>query len=157
MFKPSVFGKFGLIILLNIKTEIKMKKFSVVVFFAVLLGFGLSSFVSHTFGDWPVPDKNKKMANPVKSDAASIAEGKTLFGKHCASCHGKTGHGDGSKAAQLKTDPGDMSSAAFQGQTDGSIFYKTSEGRDDMPSFKKKIPDANDIWNIVNYVRTFKK
>ncbi|MBX7175648.1 MAG: c-type cytochrome [Saprospiraceae bacterium] len=83
-----------------------MKKISVVVFFAVLLGFGLSSFVSHTFGDWPVPDKNKKMANPVKSDAASIAEGKTLFGKHCASCHGKTGHGDGSKAAQLKTDPG---------------------------------------------------
>ncbi|MFN8279510.1 MAG: c-type cytochrome [Saprospiraceae bacterium] len=154
---PFRFGKFGLKILLNIKTEIKMKKISVVVFLAVLLGFGLSSFVSRSLGDWPVPDKNKKMANPVKSDAASIAEGKTLFGKHCASCHGKSGHGDGSKAAQLKTDPGDMSSAAFQGQTDGSIFYKTSEGRDDMPSFKKKIPDANDIWNIVNYIRTFKK
>lgn len=79
MFMPFRFGKFGLKILLNIKTEIKMKKISVVVFLAVLLGFGLSSFVSRSLGDWPVPDKNKKMANPVKSDAASIAEGKTLL------------------------------------------------------------------------------
>jgi len=26
-----------------------------------------------------------------------------------------------------------------------------------MPSFKKKIPDQEDIWNLVNYMRTFKK
>ena len=68
----------------------------------------------------------------------------------------KSGHGDGSKAAQLKTDQGYMSSAAFQGQTDGSIFYKTSEGRTICQVLKKKIPDANDIWNIVNYIHTFK-
>lgn len=106
---------------------------------------------------WPVPDKNKTMANPVKADVASIAEGKALWVKHCQSCHGKTGMGDGSKAAQLKTEPGDFSKAATQNQTDGSLFYKTSEGRDDMPSFKKKIPDTDDIWNIVNFTRTLKK
>jgi hypothetical protein len=50
-----------------------------------------------------------------------------------------------------------MTLAAFQSQSDGALFYKTSEGRDDMPSFKKKIPDAEDIWNLVNFVRTFKK
>lgn len=97
------------------------------------------------------------MKNPVKSDAASLAEGKTLWNKHCASCHGKMGLGDGSKAAQLKTDPGNFSKAAFQGQSDGALFYKTLEGRDDMPSFKKKIPDQSEIWSIVNYIRTFKK
>ncbi len=106
---------------------------------------------------WPVPEKSAKMANPVKADKASIAAGKSLWNLHCASCHGKTGLGDGSKAAQLKTQPEDMTKAALQGQSDGSMYYKISEGRDDMPSFKKKIPDAEDIWNVVNYIRTLKK
>lgn len=106
---------------------------------------------------WPVPDKFVKMTNPVKSDATSIATGKEIWSKQCQSCHGKSGKGDGSKAAELKTLPPDFSKADFQGQTDGSMFYKTSEGRKDMPSFKKKISDQEDIWAVVNYMRTFKK
>jgi mono/diheme cytochrome c family protein len=106
---------------------------------------------------WPVPDKFQKMANPVKSDAESIASGKELWAKHCQSCHGKSGKGDGSKAAQLKTTPDDLSKAEIQKQPDGAFFYKTTEGRDDMPSFKKKITDEDDIWSVVNYIRTFKK
>ena len=106
---------------------------------------------------WPVPDKYKNMKNPVASDAESIATGKTLWSTHCKSCHGAKGLGDGPKAAQLKTEPGDFSKAETQSQTDGSIFYKISEGRDDMPSFKKKIDDQDDIWSLVNYMRTLKK
>ncbi len=106
---------------------------------------------------WPVPDKAAKTANPVKSDAASISAGKALWSQHCASCHGKTGLGDGNKAAQLKTQPQDLTKAENLSQSDGSLFYKISEGRDDMPSFKKKIPDAEDIWNVVNFMRTLKK
>ena len=106
---------------------------------------------------WPVPEKNAKMANPVKSNAESISAGKALWNLHCASCHGKKGLGDGSKAAQLKTTPQDMTVASFQSQSDGSLYYKISEGRVDMPSFKKKLPDPEDIWNLVVYVRTFKK
>jgi mono/diheme cytochrome c family protein len=106
---------------------------------------------------WNVPDKDAKVSNPVKSSAESISDGKALFAKHCQSCHGKTGLGDGTKASELKTEPGDFSKADFQKQSDGSLFYKISEGRDDMPSFKKKISDANDIWNVVNFVRTLKK
>jgi mono/diheme cytochrome c family protein len=106
---------------------------------------------------WPVPDKNAKAVNPVKSSKESIAAGKALWSLHCASCHGKTGLGDGSKAAQLKTQPEDMTKAALQSQSDGSLAYKISEGRDDMPSFKKKIPDPEDIWTLVNFIRTLKK
>ncbi len=106
---------------------------------------------------WPVPEKNAKTANPVKSDKESVSAGKALWSLHCASCHGKTGLGDGSKAAQLKTQPQDFDKRKLQSQSDGSIFYKISEGREDMPSFKKKIPDAEDIWNVVNYMRTLKK
>lgn len=106
---------------------------------------------------WPVPDKAAKAANPLKADAATIAAGKSLWSVHCASCHGKTGLGDGSKAAQLKTQPDDFSKAAFQNQSDGSLFYKVVEGRDDMPSYKKKIPDTEDVWSLVVYMRTMKK
>lgn len=106
---------------------------------------------------WPVPDKFKAMKNPIASNATTIADGKALWNTHCKSCHGAKGLGDGSKAAQLKTEPGDFSKVVTQGQTDGAIFYKTSEGRGDMPSFKKKVPDADERWSIVNYLRTFKK
>ena len=106
---------------------------------------------------WPVPDNYKTMKNPVASNAESIAEGKTLYGTHCKSCHGTKGLGDGTKAAQLKTEPGNFSTADFQAQSDGALFYKTSEGRDDMPSFKKKIPDSDDRWSVVNFIRTLKK
>ena len=106
---------------------------------------------------WPVPDKYLKMPNPVKSNGESINAGKELWVEHCQSCHGKKGMGDGTKAASLKTEPGNFSTADTQNQPDGSLFYKTSEGRKDMPSFKKKIPDQDDIWNLVNLIRTMKK
>jgi len=133
-----------------------MKKY-ISLLFASLFLFALMSFISKSQNDpWPVPDKYKNMANPVKSDAASIADGKALYTQHCKSCHGTKGKGDGPKAAQLDTESGDFTKPDFQKQPDGALFYKTSEGRKDMPSFKKKIPDQNDIWAVVNYMRTFK-
>lgn len=117
----------------------------------------LTGFTMVQNDPWPVPDKFNKMPNPVKSTTESLTTGKEVWAKHCQSCHGKTGKGDGSKAAQLKTSPNDFTKADFQKQTDGAIYYKTIEGRDDMPSFKKKIPDQEEVWAVVNYIRTFKK
>ncbi|MDH4091648.1 MAG: cytochrome c [Cyclobacteriaceae bacterium] len=106
---------------------------------------------------WVVPDKYEKMANPVKADAESLKTGKALWTKHCQSCHGKTGLGDGTKAAQLDTEVDDLTSAEVQKQSDGAMFYRTQEGRDDMPSFKKKIPEEDDIWALVNFMRSLAK
>jgi mono/diheme cytochrome c family protein len=119
---------------------------------AVLVAFSVASPPK----PWPVSDAIKNKKNPVATSAASISNGKALYNLHCASCHGKKGMGDGSKAAQLDTDCGDFTTAEFQKQSDGTIFYKSLEGRDDMPSFKKKIPVAEDMWDVVNYIRTFK-
>jgi mono/diheme cytochrome c family protein len=106
---------------------------------------------------WPVPEAAKNKKNTVAANAQSIADGKTLWSTHCKSCHGTKGLGDGPKAAQLKTEPGDFSKSDVQAQTDGSFFYKISQGRDDMPGFKSKIPDQDDIWSLVNYMRTLNK
>jgi hypothetical protein len=43
--------------------------------------------------------------------------------------------------------------AAFGNQTDGSLYYKTIFGRDDMPSFEKKIVEEEDRWMVVNYIK----
>ena len=104
---------------------------------------------------WPVPDAAKSKANPLKGDAASVVIGKSLYNQHCKSCHGAKGKGDGTKAATLDTDCGDFTKDLAD-QTDGALFYKTAEGRKDMPSFKKKLPDADDTWALVNYMRTLK-
>ncbi|MEQ9414245.1 MAG: c-type cytochrome [Cyclobacteriaceae bacterium] len=104
---------------------------------------------------WPVPESAKTMKNPVKNDSEAISIGKALYAKHCRSCHGKSGEGDGTKAAELETFPGDFTLPEFKAQTDGALFYKTSEGRDDMPSFNKKIPNSEDLWSLVHYLKTF--
>jgi mono/diheme cytochrome c family protein len=105
---------------------------------------------------WEVPAKYKNMENPVKGDAESIKVGRMLYNKNCASCHGKTGLGDGPKSRGLETFAGDMSGAAYQSQTDGEHFYKTKFGRGEMPKYEGKIEDE-DIWHMINYMRTFKK
>jgi len=124
----------------------------------LIIAFGLFAFVpKNLFPDpWPVPDAYKNKVNPLKGDVPSIATGKTLYNQHCKSCHGTKGKGDGPKAAQLDTDCGDFSKPAFQSQTDGALYFKTEKGRKDMPSYKNKIPDANDMWAVVNYLRTLK-
>lgn len=105
---------------------------------------------------WVVPDNFKTMKNAVAKSDASTKAGMALFTKNCASCHGKTGLGDGVKARTLKDFPGDFSKADFQNLTDGEIFYKTKNGRGEMPKYEGKLADE-DIWNIVNFTRSLKK
>jgi len=105
---------------------------------------------------WVVPANFTSMKNPVAKSDASTKAGLDLYTKNCASCHGKAGLGDGVKARALKTFPGDFSKADFQGQSDGDHFYKSKMGRGEMPKYEGKLAD-NDIWNLVNYMRTFKK
>lgn len=137
----------------------KLKDMKKLVFISLLmLGFASMGFMLYTpsGSPWVVPDKYMKMPNPVKSSPKSLKEGKELYSLKCQPCHGKKGLGDGPKAANLKTAPIDMTQSSFQSQPDGSLFYKISEGRGDMPKFKKEITDPDDIWNIINYVRTLK-
>lgn len=105
---------------------------------------------------WVVPANFKTMKNPVAVGDASTKAGLVLYTKNCASCHGKAGLGDGVKARSLKDFPGDFSKADFQKQSDGDLFYKTKSGRGEMPKYEGKLTD-DDIWNVVNYMRTFKK
>ena len=109
----------------------------------------------HAEGKHTHPDA-AKMKNPVASSAASIAAGKKLYDAQCASCHGPTGKGDGKAGALLKPLPSDMSDTEWKhGSTDGEIFTVIRDGarQTGMRAYGSRIP-ANDIWNLVNYVRS---
>ncbi len=136
------------------KTTQKIATIMVAAVIAVVFLFGNAVHAQAKAKPWPVPDKDKAMKASAKAD---LATGKELWAKHCKSCHGSKGLGDGPKAASLKTHPGDFSSAAFQASTDGELFYRTDKGRDEMPAYEKKIPDANDRWALVAYMRSMKK
>jgi cbb3-type cytochrome c oxidase subunit III len=97
-----------------------------------------------------------KVTNPVKADPASIAAGKQVFEKNCASCHGKTGKGDGMMGEELTPKPADLTRGEWKhGSTDGEIFAVIKDGvkGTGMKSFNSKLT-AHQIWDVVNYVRT---
>lgn len=105
---------------------------------------------------WAAPEAALKVKNPVKADDASIKEGKDLYSQHCKSCHGPKGKGDGPKAEKLDISCGDFSSDEFAKVSDAEAFWKTTEGRKPMPSFKEKL-GTNERWSVINYVRSLGK
>jgi len=132
-----------------------MKAIKTILFIGII-SFAFYSFSSITQEKWVVPAKYENMKNPT-DPSVDLDIGKSLYKKHCQSCHGKEGYGDGPKADEQSGDLGDFSSEDFQAQSDGALFYKSYIGRNDMPNYEKKIPDEEDVWLIVNYLRTLKE
>ena len=75
-----------------------------------IVSFALYSFTSFVQEEWKVPDKYEKMKNPT-DPSVDLDIGKSLYNKHCKSCHGKEGYGDGTKADEVEGDIGDFSTA----------------------------------------------
>jgi mono/diheme cytochrome c family protein len=112
---------------------------------------------------WELPEDADKTKNPIASSAESIEKGKALFMDttkgNCIFCHGETGAGNEANLAKLRRKPADLTNKErMTAMTDGEVFWKITKGiRGIMPAGERKIPEAEDRWNVVNYVRTLAK
>jgi cytochrome c6 len=113
---------------------------------AFLVAVMIGSFCLNTGADGKT---GKKYVEVSERTAAQ------LYSKYCASCHAKDGSSKTFKAkfnhARNLTDPDWQTSVS-----DERIFNSINNGRGKMPSFTKKMTEA-EIDSLVTYVRGLKK
>ena len=90
------------------------------------------------------------------STPVSITAGAAAFKKYCAFCHNADAKGNGPLAPK-DSNPPDLTDAEWvHGSSDGEVFTVIVNGagpNSKMVGFKGKMP-AQDVWHIVNYLRS---
>ena len=96
--------------------------------------------------------------NPVAATPQSIAAGQETYRKSCAPCHGIKAEG-GSGNDLIPASPDLTDEMWDHGSTDGAIFDNIKNGVApdfNMTPWKDMLKDE-EIWNVVNYVRSIAK
>lgn len=98
-----------------------------------------------------------KPVNPVKASPESIAQGKKAYALDCAMCHGKEGAGDGDLAESMHLKLKDYrDAAALKDMTDGEVYTTILNGKGQMMGEEGRLKPEQ-VWNVVNYVRSLAK
>jgi mono/diheme cytochrome c family protein len=109
-------------------------------------------------GAWQGSPGAAQTKNPVASTPESVAAGKQIYARRCASCHAASGEG-GPGNDLIPAAPSLVDDQWDHGSTDGEIFDSIKNGVApdfNMVPFKDTLKDE-EIWNVVNYVRSIAK
>ena len=92
--------------------------------------------------------------NPLESTADSRRIGRQRYVFMCRECHGNSGRGDGDMSHAGGV-PSDFTDDVWQhGESDGELFTVIKDGvTADMQSYANRLSD-DDIWHVVNYLRS---
>lgn len=131
----------------------------------VIVFAGLSAHAQHV-DEWVAPPEARAVASPLNPTGPEhLKKGRSLFVRHCVTCHGEQGRGDGPSARlharRSGYQPRDLSRPEVQaGLTDGEIFWKVGagwrpKGRIVMPGIGTEVSEE-DRWRLVLYVRSLK-
>lgn len=82
---------------------------------------GLAALGSLLGSIGPVP------ATPVAS--GELEQGRAIYERHCAGCHGAEGKGDGQQATSLSPRPGNLVSAQTSAKSDQELLKIIAKGR----------------------------
>lgn len=85
--------------------------------------------------------------------AAPSERGRSLYARHCASCHGPTGRGDGEAGRDLDPQPSNLHDPEIAAAPDTKLFRQITRGRRPMPSFGRLLND-DDRWALVAFVKS---
>ena len=124
---------------------------------AVPIGILLASSIGIVVLAQGNPDA-ARTKNPVAVTAESVAAGKQVYQRYCASCHGL--NAEGGSGSDISPPAPDLTDSEWKrGSTDGEIFDVIKNGVPpdlNMEPWGDRINDTN-IWNVVNYVRSLAK
>jgi len=99
-----------------------------------------------------------QLKNPVAATPDSVGEGKRIYQRFCASCHGA--NAEGGAGNDLIPAAPDLTDKEWKhGSTDGEIFDVIKNGVPpdlNMIPFGDQLKDT-DIWNVVNYLKSVAK
>jgi len=130
-----------------------MKQIPKIAFVVILVLFSVNSFAQ---SNWVAPKDADNLKNPLDTEQITIKQGKKLYQQFCTICHGDKGKGDGLASAALNPKPANFNTVKFMNQTDGAIYWKLTEGRTPMASYKESLTNEQ-RWQLVNYLKSFKK
>ena len=95
----------------------------------------------------------KKLKSPIPYTKKSIGQGRNVYMRYCTGCHGA----DAKATVDVVADATDLTSPNLwkNGTTEGEIFRSIVQGQGaSMPSFKSQIAQQEDIWHLINFIRS---
>jgi mono/diheme cytochrome c family protein len=98
-------------------------------------------------------DEAKKLKTPFPYSKASIAKGRAAFARNCVGCHGN----DGKSQVDVVADATDLTDPKSyrDGASEGEMFHTIRDGAGaSMPAFKTQIRGEDDLWHLVNFIRS---
>lgn len=131
-----------------------------------LIGFAAALAVIGAVGYGYMSALDGKIRATMPDDGAMVAQGKTLYGRHCASCHGADLKGQPNWRQKnpdgtLPAPPHDVSGHTWH-HPDALLFQITKDGgasiappgfKSAMPAFGKVLSDA-EIWATLSYIKS---
>ena len=112
--------------------------------------------VERFFAEWLLSGSRggaANLPNPLEPNAANLAEGRDLYGKQCAFCHGEDGSGARQTGVQfyppvpsLLPPQNDLTDSQMHAVIEQGVRYTA------MPSFAKAL-STDQIWKVVLWTR----
>lgn len=117
----------------------------------------IEAFAARTVRALAMPGDARRLKNPVRADASTLAEARAHFADHCALCHGNDGRGKTAVGQNLYPKAPDMTLSQTQDLTDGELFYIITNGirLTGMPAWGARTEDDDrGTWQLVHFIRS---
>lgn len=120
----------------------------------------IEAFVARRLRHLAIPREALRTRNPVQFTAEVLAEGKTHFADHCATCHANDGSGKTEMGQNFYPKVPDMRLEETQELSDGELVYIIENGVrfTGMPAWgdgKNEVGAAS--WALVHFIRHLPK
>jgi mono/diheme cytochrome c family protein len=121
---------------------------------------GLELWAAGTSLDATLQKEAPRQANPVSLTDANLIDGITLYGQHCAICHGTAAGGSSASpvAKGLYPAPPQLADEGVEDDPEGVSFWKIKHGirLTGMPSWGASLNDRQ-IWTLALFLKHMDK